>query len=291
MQTLAVEGLERGLADVNLQEALEEPGRALEGAEDAVAKEWRAIHEEQGAGHAAGKALDAAVGLLVEGEVVGAERFGQRYGLAEAEGEAFAGDGIDGAGGVADEGDVGVGYTAEFAAERDGASRWAVGLGQGEAMAQGGEVTEGCLGAGEFFICDEGDADFMGGVGRDVGLTDVAPVDFDEVRPRGDGVVLAEADAARLDAGFGEAGPGGDAGAGTVGADEVAGAEGLAIAVDERAFRCGGDALDGVLPMEADAEAGGSVEEDLVEDGAADASSAWEWQRGRRWPQSDGRTL
>src|SRR5713226_1736975 len=107
----------------------------------------------------------------------------------------------------------------------------------------------------------------MGGVGRDVGLAESAPVDFDEVRPWGDGVVLAEADAARLDGCFGEASPGGDTGAGTVGADEVAGAEGLAIAADESAFGRGRDALDGVLPMEADAEAGGAVEEDLVEDG------------------------
>src|SRR5882672_4480133 len=103
-------------------------------------------------------------------------------------------------------------------------------------MAQGGEVTEGRFGAREFFVRDEGDADFVGGVGGDVGLAEVAPVDLDEVRPWGDGVVLAEADAARVEGGFGEAGPDGDAGAGTVGADDVAGAEGLAIAVDEGAF-------------------------------------------------------
>src|SRR5260370_5119110 len=137
-------------------------------------------------------------------------------------------------------------------------------------MAQGGEVTEGCFGAGDFLICDEGDADFMGGVGGDVGLADVAPVDLDEVCPRGDGVVLAEADAARLDGGFGEAGPGGDAGAGTVGTDEVAGAEGLAIAMDERAFGCGGDALDGGGPVEADAHAPGPLAQHLLYHGAPD---------------------
>ncbi len=54
---------------------------------------------------------------------------------------------------------------------------------------------------------------------------------------------------------------------------EVAGAEGLAVAVDEGAFGCGRDALYGVLPVEADAEAGGAVEEYLMEDGAADAAS------------------
>ena len=71
----------------------------------------------------------------------------------------------------------------------------------------------------------------------------------------------------------GETGPGCDAGAGAVGADEVAGVEGLAVGVDEGAFGCGGDALDGVLPVKADSEAGGAVEEELVEDGATDAAA------------------
>jgi len=136
------------------------------------------------------------VGLLIESEVVRKEGVGESGGLAKTEGHAFAGNGIDGSGGVADEGDVAFGYAAELAAEGDGASCRAVGLGQGEVMAQGGEVTEGCLGAGEFFVRDEGDADFVGGVGSDVGLAVVAPVDLDEVRPWGDGVVLAQADAA-----------------------------------------------------------------------------------------------
>ena len=58
-----------------------------------------------------------------------------------------------------------------------------------------------------------------------------------------------------MDCVVGEAGPGGDAGAGAVGADEVTGVESLAIAVDESAFGRRSDALDGVFPMEADAEA------------------------------------
>ena len=85
--------------------------------------------------------------------------------------------------------------------------------------------------------------------------------------------MLAEANAAGVDGGFGEAGPGGDAGTGAVGADDVASAEGLAIGVDESFFRVGSDALNGVLPVEADAEAGGAVEEDLVEQSAADATA------------------
>jgi hypothetical protein len=65
-----------------------------------------------------------------------------------------------------------------------------------------------------------------------VGLTVVAPVDFDVVGPGSDGVVLAEADAAGVCGGFCKAGPFGDAGLVAIGSDEVAGAEGLAIGVD-----------------------------------------------------------
>ena len=68
------------------------------------------------------------MGLLVEREIVGVEALAEGRGLAEAEGEAFAGDGVDGAGGVADEGDVAGGDATERAAEGDGASRRAVGL-------------------------------------------------------------------------------------------------------------------------------------------------------------------
>ncbi len=83
------------------------------------------------------------MGLLVEGEIVGAECDGQSGGLTEAEGHAFAGDGIDGSGGVSDEGDVAGGDAAEFAAEGDGASCRAFGLRCGEVMAQSGEMSQG----------------------------------------------------------------------------------------------------------------------------------------------------
>ena len=93
-----------------------------------VADSWRAIHQKQAAGHETGKPLDAAMGLLIEGKVVGVECDGQSGGLTEAEGHAFAGNGIDGSGGIADEGDVAGGDAAEFAAERDGSTCRAFGL-------------------------------------------------------------------------------------------------------------------------------------------------------------------
>src|SRR5580704_13019692 len=122
-----------------------------------------------------------------------------------------------------------------------------------------GEEGEGVVDGGEFFLCDESDADLVGGGRGDVGLAVIAPIDFDEVGPGGDGEVLAKADAAGVDGGFGEAGPGGDAGVVAVGADEVAGAESLAIGADEMTGGSGLDALDGVLPVEANAESESSV--------------------------------
>jgi hypothetical protein len=46
------------------------------------------------------------VGVLVGGEVVCGEGLGESQSLAEGERKTFAGDSVDRAGGVADEGDV-----------------------------------------------------------------------------------------------------------------------------------------------------------------------------------------
>ncbi len=115
--------------------------------------------------------------------------------MAEAEGEAFAGDSIDGAGGVADEGDVAAGDTVESAAEGDGAAGGVAGGSGGEAALKLREVRESLRDARVFGAGDEGYADLVGGDGGDVGLAIVAPVDLDVAGPGGEGEVLAEADA------------------------------------------------------------------------------------------------
>jgi hypothetical protein len=72
----------------------------------------------------------------------------------------------------------------------------------GEAGAKLREVREGLgYAAGELRVRDEGDADLGGGDGGDVGLAAAAPVDLDEVGPRVDSEVLAEADAAGREGG------------------------------------------------------------------------------------------
>src|ERR1700733_5234615 len=130
------------------------------------------------------------MGPLVGGEVVCHQCGGQGGGLTEAESHAFAGDGVDGAGGVADKGDVAGGDSAKLADEGDGPSSGTAAAGVDQAAMQGREVAEGLGLAGEFFLGDKGDADLDGGVGGDVGLAEVAPVDLDKFSPRGDGVVL-----------------------------------------------------------------------------------------------------
>ena len=109
------------------------------------------------------------MGVLVEAEITGLQGHCKGGGLSEAEGKAFAGNSVDGAGGVTEKGDIAGGDAAEFAVERDGASRNAAGLRIGKAKCEGGEVPQGLVRAGEFIAGDEGDADLVRGVGCDVG--------------------------------------------------------------------------------------------------------------------------
>jgi len=95
----------------------------------------------------------------------------------------------------------------------------------------------------------------------------IGPIDLDEVRPGGDGEVLAEADAASACGGSFESGPGADAGLMAVGTDDPTGASGVAIRADLPVL----DALDYGFPAETNAKGCGAVEKQLVEEGAADA--------------------
>jgi hypothetical protein len=113
------------VANVECEEMLEERGMARADLEGEGAEARGAIHKQQRAGHEVREAVHCGVVALVLAEVVGLEGGGESQGLAEAEGEAFAGDGVYGAGGVANEGDVAAGDAAEFAAEGDGAA-WGV---------------------------------------------------------------------------------------------------------------------------------------------------------------------
>jgi hypothetical protein len=217
--------------------------------------------------------LDAAMGLLIEGEDITFDGWSKSSGVAEAECHPFSGDGVDGAGGIADESDVAGSDAAQFATKGDGAAREATWLRRGEMTGEGGKVAERFLRTADFFVCGEGDTDFVGRDGSYVGLSEVAPVDFNEVCPGLDCIVLAEADAAGVDADFSEAGPCSDAGVVTVGSDQVASINGLAVGSNENASGGGFDVLDGVLPMKTHAKSEGAIEKKLVQDGAAESAA------------------
>ena len=85
-----------GVADVDLEKVAEEGGVALEEADGLVAEVGVAVHQEK-LGHECWKTLDAAVRVLVGGEIVGVDCACEGRGLAESEGQTFAGDGVDGA--------------------------------------------------------------------------------------------------------------------------------------------------------------------------------------------------
>jgi hypothetical protein len=122
---LRIETTRGKMADVKPEEAGEEGWVEDKDFEDAGSQERGTIEQEHGAGHEVREAMDGGVGGLVLGQVVDFERCGKSEGLAEAEGEAFAGDGVDGAGGVADEGDVAVGDAMKSPTEGN-SSAWGV---------------------------------------------------------------------------------------------------------------------------------------------------------------------
>jgi hypothetical protein len=161
-EAVGAEDTKRGLTNVYLKELLEEERAALEGAEELVAKARRAIQQKKRAGHEARETLDAPVSLLIEGEIVILECGCESRGLAEAESKAFAGDGIDGTGGVADEGDVFGRDCVECAAQGDGSSRSTTERSVGKTMTQDWELAESFCWGRRSLVCDISDADLVG---------------------------------------------------------------------------------------------------------------------------------
>jgi hypothetical protein len=275
------EEVRKGLfADVDGEEFPEKGGAGGEDVEGSGAEAGMAVEEEKEGGHALREGEGGWVVGFVGGEGAGVEGLGEEGGLAESEGEAFTGDGVDGARGVTDECDVAAGDAAEAAGEGEAAAFGGGGFSGCEFFAQEGdrvddfgEVDAGVAGHG-------GDANFLGAGGGDVDLAPGAPVDFyvggSWLEASGsDAVVGAEAEAAAAEVGGVEAGPGADAGGGSIGSDEPAVGNGFA-------GEGGGLVLpenDWGVPGEADAQFFGAVEEEAVESGAAntDAPAGWEF--------------
>ncbi len=172
------------------EEGSENGGVGGECPEGAGAEARVAVEEEQHGGHAPGQGEECGVACGVEVEAATLERVGEEEGLAKREGEAFAGDGVDGAGGVpktrnvADEGDVAASDAAEAAGEGEATAFGGDGLGGGEAGVERGEAAEDFAQPDAGVAGHGGDADFRSAIffsagGGDVGLSERALVHFD----------------------------------------------------------------------------------------------------------------
>src|ERR1700728_1317737 len=97
------EEVRKGLfADVDGEEFPEKGGTGGEDVEGSGAEAGMAVEEEKEGGHALREGEGGWVVGFVGGEGAGVEGLGEEGGLAESEGEAFTGDGVDGARGVTD---------------------------------------------------------------------------------------------------------------------------------------------------------------------------------------------
>jgi hypothetical protein len=98
-----------------------------EGLQCSIAEAGVAVEEEQEPGHALREGEDVGVARFVEFKAATGDGSGEEEGLAEGQGEAFSGDGVDGAGGVPKkrniaEGDVVARDMAEAAGEGEAAA-------------------------------------------------------------------------------------------------------------------------------------------------------------------------
>ena len=189
------------------EEGLEEGGAGGEGAESACAEAGMPVEKEQDAGHAPGQGEQGTVAGFVAGEGASGEGVGEEKRLAEGKGKAFSGDGVDGAGGVADEGyvaegDAGASDTAEAAGEGEATAFGGEGLSVAEEAAEGGEGVQDVGEARVRIARHGGNAEFgapvMAAGGGDVGLAAGSPVDLDVGGRRdtgGEAEVGAEAEA------------------------------------------------------------------------------------------------
>lgn len=123
-------------ADVDREEFAKERRARGEGGHDAAAQARRAIEDQEKRSHLLREGEKGGVVRLVEVERALAEGVGEERGLAEGESEALAGDGVDGAGGVSDEGDVIAGDAGQAAGEREAAALGGDGLVVEEAAAK-----------------------------------------------------------------------------------------------------------------------------------------------------------
>jgi hypothetical protein len=141
-ETSGAEKAERLFTGVEAEQFRKERRAAAEGTQSAGEEGRVAIHEKKEIRHEMRATRDTTVRLLIQREIAGGDGLGEGEGLLETEGEAVAGDGVDRAGGVADEADVAMGDPPKRAGESDGSAGDSGGSGVTESGVKGGKQGE-----------------------------------------------------------------------------------------------------------------------------------------------------
>ena len=217
---------------------------------------------------------------LIAREIILDEAIGEQRRLAKTEAQAFAGDGIDSAGGVSDERDVVAIDVMQSPADGDRSALAGSGFCVLKASGKLGKVYERGIEPQVLVRADEREADFITAYGRDIDLriselsitcaplTVIRPVQLHEIAPGSDAVMASESKASFFFLVMIEAGPSAGAGIGAVRADDPARRH--KTICEQNAFAINAD--DRRLPKHRDACIGSMVDKNAMQNGAADSA-------------------
>ncbi len=147
--------------------------------------------------HEVGQAIDAPVGGGIAGEIAARQGLDQRGRLVEGDGQAFAGDGIQIAGGIAHQGDAASGHGAHPLPERPHAAVTGGGRVRPRSSLAGPGTLQEAVEAGLVPAPEDGDPNFVPAHRRHVGFALRPPIDLDAVAPGRQGEMPADTEAAR----------------------------------------------------------------------------------------------
>src|SRR5579862_2905705 len=205
---------------VNCQQALEYEGLGPERAEHRRAEARIAVERQHQLGHERRTARDAAMRRLIQLQVVSDQGIGKCDGLSKSQAHAFAGDGIDRTGGIADQYSAAPIDSLQAASGSNGAALFAHGDCSLKPPLQFGKARQGGIQPQVRIARDHCDADLVAGYRRDVHLAFIAPINFHEIGPGAYAIMPAEA----ITEGFArrcvQAGPLSDAGVLAIGPDD-----------------------------------------------------------------------
>lgn len=203
---------------------------------------------------------------LVASEIADGQTFAEQSSLTEAEAKTFAGDGIDSAGGVTDQGGASAINVAKTLGDGNGSAFVGGVFGVFEPTRKFGEVRKSIFQTQLLIGRDRSDADFFVADGRDINLGAIAPMQFHALGPGRDAIVTTESETKILAAVCSEiAGrkfcPITNAGRGAIGTDDPTGTH--QFPGDEYTFRV--KTRHSGLPKETNASSGGTLAHQLMQ--------------------------